>query len=265
MWSHLAEQLRAKPMGHGAARQPKGCSKEVNKGLPAALPGLQEPRESPARQCGGRSKSWFVSRKNTCPVKFHLGRSSKVNGWELVSLQWRAWQKSDKNNGYFSSQKLFPGRAPWFWHVLQCSVLWQEPVFLDLQPSITRGRGLKCWQISVSGMSQSKRCFWLNPERSESDPHLTQPQGWLCLRLQRVCLKGQILLFAPMEGVLRSTPYVTRFDGCTDPAHIPLKTLLKLYLPWQEPSWPIPVCAPNWSDVIPIWPCGHFSKMLLSP
>lgn len=123
MWSHLAEQLRAKPMGHGAARQPKGCSKEVNKGLPAALPGLQEPRESPARQCGGRSKSWFVSRKNTCPVKFHLGRSSKVNGWELVSLQWRAWQKSDKNNGYFSSQKLFPGRAPWFWHVLQCSVL----------------------------------------------------------------------------------------------------------------------------------------------
>lgn len=201
MWSHLAEQLRAKPMGYGAARQPKGCSKEVNKGLPAALPGLQEPGESPARQCGGRSKSWFVSRKNMCPVKFHLGRSSKVNGWELVSLQWRAWQKSDKNNGYFSSQKLFPGRAPWFWHVLQCSVLWQEPVFLDLQPSTTRGRGLKCWQISVSGMSQSKRYFWLNPERSESDPHLTQPQGWLCLRLQcESASKGKSCSLLPWKG-----------------------------------------------------------------
>lgn len=46
MWNHLAEQLRAKTMGNGANSQPKGCSKKVNKGLSAALSGLQEPRKS---------------------------------------------------------------------------------------------------------------------------------------------------------------------------------------------------------------------------
>jgi len=41
----LAAQLGAKTMGHSAASQPKGCGKKVNKGLSAALSGLQEPRK----------------------------------------------------------------------------------------------------------------------------------------------------------------------------------------------------------------------------
>lgn len=33
-------------MGHGAASQPKGCSKKVNRGISVALSDLQRPRKS---------------------------------------------------------------------------------------------------------------------------------------------------------------------------------------------------------------------------
>lgn len=270
MWSHLAEQLRAKPVGHGAARQPQGCGKEGNKGLPAALPGQQEPRESPARHCGRRSKSWFVSWKIMCPVKFHLGRGSKVNGWELVSLQYRTYRRVIKIMAISAHRN----SSPWFWCVLQSSVLWQEAHLSGSAPQHHPWQRTKVLTDLISGVLQSKRYFWLSPERSETDPQLTQTQGWLCPWLQcESTSKGKSCSLLPWKGCQEHSLPRQDFDGYTmeeaqTQQTILLRMPLKLYLPWQEPdgqSW----CAPNWSDVIPTWHTSHiychFSMMLLSP
>lgn len=77
-----------------------------------------------------------------------------------------------------------------------------------------------------------------------------------------VYLKGHILFFVPMEGVLLTLPGFLwmQYERSTDPADILLEILLKLCLPWQESKWPVSVCAPNWSDVIPI---RHKSYMVI--
>lgn len=270
MWSHLAEQLRAKPVGHGAARQPQGCGKEGNKGLPAALPGLQEPRESPAWQCGRRSKSWFVSWKIMCPVKFHLGRGSKVNGWELVSLQYRTYRRVIKIMAISAHRN----SSPWFWCILQSSVLWQEARLSGSAPQhhpwqrtkVLTDLNFRCVTKQEVFLVESREIWNWSSAYPNSRVAMPMTAVW-------VYLKGQILFFAPMEGVPRAlltSPgfWWMHYGRSTDSADILLRMPLKLYLPWQEPdgqSW----CAPNWSHVIPTWHISHiychFSMMLLSP
>lgn len=76
---------QGKNRGHGAARQPGGCSKQ--RPLCCVVMSARARKITGTVDAAERARAGLLAVKSPRPVKFSLGGSSNANGLELVSVQ----------------------------------------------------------------------------------------------------------------------------------------------------------------------------------